>query len=140
MEENLIACPIDNKNLVEDAFEDVPEIFGNFYEGNGHREGGKRHLVGFVKIKDKEYPKCTNAEGYVDAKWHYGSNKVFIEILATNIFIDTFEEQKRYIFDYYKEQFKSWENEDNIGLRVKFSESGAVLTASFYTDMSDENL
>lgn len=137
---NFIPAPIDNKNLVEDAFEDANEIFGNFYEGKGHREKGLRHLVGFVQVFDKEYPQCVNTEGYVRAKWSFGDNKVEIEILANNPSMEDYEDTKKDICDYYKKQFKSWENEQNVGLRVEFLDYESGMYVSFFYDMDDPNL
>lgn len=137
---NYIPAPIDNKNLVEDAFEDATEIFGNFYEGRNHRENGKRHMVGFVKVYDEEFPKAINAECYVDATWVFGGNKVFIEVIGVNPCMDSFDEQRDLLFDYYEKQFKSWENEQNVGLRVEFKRNGDILEVRFYFDMDDPNL
>ena len=55
MEKNLIPAPIDNKNLMEDPFEDSEELFGNFFVGRDHRIGSKRHFVGIVDVYDEEF-------------------------------------------------------------------------------------
>jgi len=50
MKQKLIYAPIDNKNLLEDAFED--DVFGGFYAAPDHRKHNIRHLVGHVRTAD----------------------------------------------------------------------------------------
>lgn len=135
MEKNLIPAPIDNKNLMEDAFEDDNAIFGNFYDARGHRENGKRHMVGLVQVRDEQFPSCINAEGYVEASWNYGGNTVTIKIIGACTNIEDFDETRDIIFEYYKKQFKSWECEDNPGLEVRFGSEDDSLFAHFYFDI-----
>lgn len=134
---NYIPAPIDNKNLVEDAFEDATEIFGDFYDGKDHHVNGQRHLVGLVQIYDEEFPKCVNAEGYVEVWWKYGGNAVTIKVLANNPCMEDYEETCKDIFDYYKKQFKSWECESNPGLVVEFEDSEDSLFVAFYWNLDD---
>ena len=80
--ERLIPAPIDNKNLLEDPFED--EVFGNFYACCNHRKNGLRHLIG---IKD---------EAFVEVCWRFGSNQIEILVVAVNPCED-FEETSKEI-------------------------------------------
>lgn len=130
MEEKLMECPIDNKNLMEDPFED--EVFGDFLAARDHRESGVRHLIGFVQVKDEEFPSCTNAEGYVDVSWYYGSNSITIKVLGANTNIEAFDETRDEIFEYYKKLFKSWECEENENLVVRFGSENDSLFVHFY--------
>ena len=117
MEKNLMACPIDNKNLMEDPFED--EVFGDFLAARDHRENGVRHLIGLTEVHDEEFPKCVNYSAYTDASWFYGGNIVTIKVIAVEPTED-FDETRDGIFEYYKKLFKSWECEDNPNLVVGF--------------------
>jgi len=133
MEKNLIECPIDNKNLMEDPFEDSEELFGNFFVGRNHRVGSERHFVGVVEVYDEEFPKCVNSSGIVDASWNYGSNTVTIHLLAVSPCED-FDTQRDEIFEHYKKIFKSWECEENPGLVVRFGSENDKLYVHFYYD------
>ncbi len=135
MEKNLIPAPIDNKNLMEDPFEDSEELFGNFSAARDHREHGKRHLIGVCDVYDEDFPKCVNASGYVDASWRYGGNSVTIKLLAVSPCED-FDEQRDEIFNYYKKLFKSWECEENQGLVIRFGQECDTLYVHFYDDLT----
>ena len=115
MEKNLMACPIDNKNLLEDPFED--EVFGDFLAARDHRESGVRHLIGKVDVYDEEFPKCVNYTGIVDVSWFYGGNTVTIKVLAV-LGNQDFDESRDAIFEMYEKLFKSWECEENPDLVV----------------------
>lgn len=111
---------IDNKNLMEDPFED--EVFGDFYAAPDHRKNGVRHLVGIV------------GEAYVDASWIFGSHQVLIKVIAVNPFED-FDEVRSDVFNLYKKIFSSWQCEDNPDLVVEFSNSGKNLVVNFFFDV-----
>lgn len=132
MEKNLIPAPIDNKNLCEDPFED--DVFEDFYPAKDHREKGQRHLYGFVKVYDEEFPKCVNAEGHVEVSWKYGGNTIVIKLLANNPFCEEFEETFQDIAGYYKKLFKSWEDESSPDLAVRFGTENDSLYVHFYWD------
>lgn len=104
----LIPAPIDNKNLMEDAFED--DVFEDFYAAPDHRRDRNRHLVG------------TKGEAYVDVSWEYGSHAIQIKVIAVNP-IEDFKETSKNVLDDYKKEFSSWQCEGNPGLVVKFNES-----------------
>ena len=53
MEQKLIPAPIDNKNLLEDPFED--EVFGNFYACCNHRKNGLSALIEKYNIGKEIY-------------------------------------------------------------------------------------
>ena len=116
--ERIIPAPIDNKNLLEDPFED--EVFGDFYACCNHRKDGLRHLIG---MKD---------EAFVEVCWRFGSNQIEILVVAVNPCED-FEETSKEIYEEYKKEFSSWQCEDNPGLVVKFSgEKERRLFVSFF--------
>lgn len=133
MEKNLIPAPIDNKNLMEDPFEDSEELFGNFFVGRNHRVGSERHFVGVVEVYDEEFPKCVNSSGIVEAYWNYSSHSVAIRLLAVSPCED-FDTQRDEIFEHYKKIFKSWECEENPGLVVRFGSENDKLYVHFYYD------
>ena len=99
MEKNLIPALIDNKNLMEDAFEDDNEIFGNFYAAKDHRKNNVRHLLCWAHCID--YYNSPDAEGVIDVKWNFGGNIVVITLIAVPPSED-FEYVKEQIFDYFK--------------------------------------
>lgn len=120
----LIPAPIDNKNLLEDPFED--EVFRDFYAACNHRKkNGLRHLIG---MKD---------EAFVEVCWTYGTNQIEILVIAVNPCED-FEETSKEIYESYKNEFSAWQNENNPGLVVKFSgEETKRLFVSFYYEVED---
>ncbi len=131
-----IKAPIDNKNLMEDPFED--EVFcDGFLQAADHRKGGKRHLVGTKKVKDDKG--FTDAMGIVDVKWSYGDNCVTITILAIDGVATSYdwEEYRRMIFDDYRREFKSWECPENENLVVDFYELGNMLNVIFYWEVEN---
>lgn len=132
MEKNLIPAPIDNKNLMEDAFEDDNEIFGNFYAAKDHRKNNVRHLLCWAHCID--YYNSPDAEGVIDVKWNFGGNTVVITLIAVPPSED-FEYVKEQIFDYFKKQFQSWECEDNPGLTIRFGSENDSLYVHFYYDL-----
>ena len=121
-----IAAPIDNKNLMEDPFED--EVFGDFYAASDHRKGGKRHLIGHKTVIEDGI-ECE--DGIVDASWSYGDNSVTITLLAVPGTED-WEDTRRRIFDDYRKEFKAWECPENPGLVVEFYELIDRLNVIFY--------
>ena len=122
-----IAAPIDNKNLMEDPFED--EVFGDFMVAKDHRKKGVRHLTGCKAVSDEHGNPCSI--GIVDARWKWGDNCVTITLLAVPRTED-WEDTRRRIFDSYKQEFKAWECEDNPGLVVEFYELQDKLNVIFY--------
>lgn len=76
-----IAAPIDNKNLMDDPFED--EVFcDGFMHSYDHRDGkGTRHLIG---TKDVVEDGVVNETGLVDVCWKWGDNCVHITLLAVS--------------------------------------------------------
>jgi hypothetical protein len=131
MEKNLIPAPIDNKNLMEDPFED--EVFADFFAARDHRESGNRHLIGIVDVYDEEFPKCVNYSGYVDVSWSYGFNTVTIKVIAVSGSED-FEETRDAIHEHYKKLFNSWVCDDNPGLIVRYGSENDSLYVHFYFD------
>lgn len=115
MEKNLMACPIDNKNLLEDPFED--DVFGDFLAARDHRKKDERHLIGLTEVHDEEFPKCVNYSAYTDVSWYYGGNTVTIKVIGVAPSED-FDETRDEIFKYYEKLFKSWECEENPDLVV----------------------
>lgn len=123
MEKKLIPAPIDNKNLLEDPFEDG--VFRDFYACCNHRKKGLRHLLGI------------KGEAFVEVCWHFASNQIEILVVAVNPCED-FEETSKEIYEEYKKEFSSWQCEDNPGLVVKFSgEEMKRLFVSFYFEVED---
>lgn len=121
-----IAANIDNKNLMEDAFED--EVFGSFDAAHDHHKDGQRHLMGYKTVIEDGVA-CEIA--LVDAKWKHGENFISIHILAVQRSED-WATVRRYIFDAYKQEFKAWECEDNPDLKVEFYELQDMLNVIFY--------
>lgn len=117
-----IYAPIDNKNLMEDGFED--EVFRDFYWAPDHRTGSKRrHLIGIVKTE--------NYDAMVDVKWSFGGNSVDIQVVGLQPTEDK-DLVEQEVFDYYEQVFKAWECEDNEGLLVRTKRVLGILTVSFY--------
>lgn len=122
-----IAAPIDNKNLLEDPFED--EVFVDFYAAHDHRDGSRtRHLIGRKTVAE-DGVECES--GLVDVRWKYGDNCVTITLLSVPRTED-WEDTRRHIFDAYKQEFKAWECEDNPDLVVEFYELLDNLNVIFY--------
>ena len=128
-----IAAPIDNKNLMEDPFED--EVFGDFDAAYDHRDGSRtRHLIG-RKTVIEDGVECES--GVVDVRWKWGDNCVTITLLAVPKSED-WEETRRRIFDAYKREFKAWECEDNPDLVVEFYELQDKLNVIFYFNCDND--
>ena len=119
----LIEAPIDNKNLMEDPFED--EIFGDFYAAADHRKNGKRHLIGHKR----EWADC-----WLDVYWEYGWNTVRITVLAIPGHED-FVYVSHDVYDGVRKTFSEWECEDNPNLHVDFGLSGNTIYVHFFFDM-----
>lgn len=120
-----IYAPIDNKNLMEDPFED--EVFQDFYWAPDHRTGSKRrHLIGSVKTE--------NYDAMVDVKWCWGDNSIAIQVIAIQPAEDI-DEVRREVFNYYEQLFKSWQCEDNESLVVETKIVLGILTVSFYFEV-----
>ena len=125
----LIPAPIDNKNLMEDPFED--EVFGDFYAAIDHRDGSRsRHLYGSLKLDTDEY----YVDGVVEAKWSFGGHEVIISLKAVPPTEDM-EQMRDDCYKYYENLFKSWECEDNEGLVVKTSRMYDNLYVKFYFEV-----
>lgn len=122
-----ISAPIDNKNLMEDPFED--EVFRDFYAAYDHRKNNRRHLIGHKTVKDMFGMDCE--DGIVDVAWHYGDASITITLLAVPGTED-WENTRDYIFEDYRRTFKAWECPENEGLRVKFYELRNQLNVIFY--------
>lgn len=117
-----IYAPIDNKNLMEDPFED--EVFRDFYWAPDHRTGSKRrHLIGSVKTE--------NYDAMVDVKWHWGDHSIDIQVIAIQPTEDI-DDVRREVFDHYEQTFKAWQCEDNEDLVVETKRVLGILTVSFY--------
>ena len=135
MEKKLIPAPIDNKNLMEDAFED--DVFKDFYASVQHRNpyehsGMVRHLIGNVRMDNEDW----YFDSIVDAYWIYGTNKVEIKVIATSPTED-FQEMCRNTLDYYADLFKKWENPDNENLRVQFRRQCNSLFVEFFFEVEE---
>lgn len=125
MEKELIAAPIDNKNLMEDAFED--NEFQDFYWAPDHRKGDKRrHLVGTVKTE--------NYDAFVDVKWCWGGNSIDIQVIGYQPTEDI-DDVRREVFDYYERVFKALQCEDNPDLTVETKRVLGILAVSFYFEV-----
>lgn len=130
-----ILCPIDNKNLLEDAFD---EIIEDLFEAPDHYKGDHRHKIGTLQLKDGDG--ILICEACVDVSWRFGDNAVEIQILAFNEHVNDLEETKQAVFSYYARYFKEWENEANEGLRVEYGEmynSVPTLRVWFYHAVED---
>ena len=118
----LIEAPIDNKNLMEDPFED--EIFADFYSAPDHGTNGHRHLIGYKK----EWSDC-----YLDVYWEYGWNTVRITVLAIPGHED-FEYVSNEVYDAVRKEFSSWEGDDSH-IHVDFGLLGNTIYVHFFFDM-----
>ena len=129
-EKKMLPAQIDNKNLLEDPFED--EVFGDFYAASDHRDGSRtRHLFGSLKLDTDDY----YVDGFVEAMWKYGEAWLRISLKAVPPTED-FEEMRKDCYEYYTKIFKSWECPDNEGLVVKTSViAGSVLLIRFYFEV-----
>lgn len=116
MATKLIPAPIDNKNLLEDPFED--DVFGNFYAARDHRDSSRsRHLIGNLKINTDDL----YIDAIIEVLWKYGNNTICIKMLACPPTED-FDEMLKDVRKYYEQIFKEWENPDNENLKVMFVE------------------
>ncbi len=130
-----IAAPIDNKHLMEDAFEEVFE--DGFYAAQDHGRNHVRHLVGCKSVKEDNVA-CES--GIVDVQWMFGDNAVRITLLAIGEYnCDLqWEETRRIILNDYCKVFKEWEDPDR-DIKVEFYELKNTLTVLFYYENEDEN-
>ena len=124
-----IVAPIDNKNLLEDPFED--EVFGDFYQAYDHRDGTTRHLLGIKDVMEE------GIGAIVDVRWKWGDNCIHISLLAVSGCANSndWEDARKYIFDDYRRIFKEWECPENEGLRVEFYELCNQLNVIFYFEI-----
>lgn len=99
---------IDNKNLLEDGFED--DLFRDFYPATDHRKNNVRHLVGNVEVKEDKTPIC---DAYVDVIWHFGDAAITITMLGCNPFCDEVDVQFEELCKFYESKFKEWEDASN---------------------------
>ena len=128
--ERLIPAPIDDKNLLEDPFED--EVFGDFLQASDHRkETNKRHLIGSLHV-DTYDTDGLYIDGFVDVKWQWGTNTICIELIACPASEDFFSMREDFA-RYYTNVFKGWENPDNPALVVKTTQEENKLYVSFFT-------
>lgn len=118
----LIDATIDNKNLMEDPFED--EIFGDFYAAPDHRKDGYRHLIGHKK----EWADC-----YLDVFWKYGWSTITITVLAIPGH-EYFDNVSREVYNAVRKEFSEWEVDDSH-LHVDFGLSGNTIYVHFFFDM-----
>lgn len=118
-----IAAPIDNKNLLEDPFEDG--VFGDFYAAPDHRKHNLRHLIGSVETE--------NYDAFVDVWWHYSNHMISIRLLGYQSQEDL-DEVREEVMTHYERVFKEWQCDDNPGLIVetKRMPDPNVMTVSFY--------
>ena len=124
-----IYAPIDNKNILEDPFED--DVFKDFYWGPDHRTGTKRrHLIGSVKTE--------NYDAMVDVKWSFGDAAIDIQVIAIQPTEDI-DDVRREVFDHYEQVFKAWQCEENEGLVVETKRVLGILTVSFYFECEDKD-
>ena len=122
----LIPAPIDNKNLLEDPFED--EVFGDFYACKDHRDGSfTRHLFGTLSLNTDD---CY-VDGFVEVNWKFGGHEVIISLKAVPQTEDI-EQMRDDCYRYYEKLFKSWECEDNEDLVVKTTRKYDKLHVRFY--------
>lgn len=120
-----IYAPIDNKNLMEDPFED--EVFQDFYWAPDHTPWSKRrHLIGSVKTE--------NYDAMVDVRWCWGDHSIAIQVIAIQPTEDI-DEVRREVFNYYEQLFKSWQCEDNESLVVETKIVLGILIVSFYFEV-----
>ena len=125
----LIPAPIDNKNLLEDPFED--EVFADFYACKDHRDGSRtRHLMGTLNLDSDDY----YVDGFMEVNWKFGGHKVIISLKAVPQTEDI-EQMRDDCYKYYENLFKSWECEDNEGLVVKTSRMYDNLYVKFYFEV-----
>ncbi len=100
---------IDNKNLLEDGFED--ELFGDLMPATDHRKNNNvRHLIGSKQIKEDKSLVC---DAIVEAKWNFGDAAITITMLACNPFCDNEADQRDTLFKYYESKFKESEQASN---------------------------
>ena len=117
-----IYAPIDNKNLMEDGFED--NVFRDFYWAPDHRKKKCRHLIGMVKTE--------NYDAMVEVKWNFGDSAIEIMVVGLQPTED-YEFVRNEVFDHYERVFKAWQCEDNPGLIVETKRFlGSILRVSFY--------
>ena len=121
-----IYAPIDNKNLMEDAFED--DVFNGFYAAPEHRKHNLRHLVGGVKTE--------NYDAIVDAWWNFGDNMLSIRLLGY-MPQEYVKDVRGEIFDHYEQLFKAWQCDENPGLVVGTMRipDKNILVVSFYFEV-----
>lgn len=121
----LIPAPIDNKNLLEDAFED--NEFQGFYVGNGNSQV-RRHLIGTVETE--------NYKAIVSASWRYGDFRIAIEMVGIQP-SEEYDLVRDEVFDYYDKAFKTLQCDDNPDLVVKTDKKHDILTVSFYFEVDE---
>ena len=118
-----IYAPIDNKNLMEDAFED--DVFQDFYAAPDHRKNNLRHLIGSVKTE--------NYDAIVDVWWYYADHAISIQLLGYPPQEDL-NDVREEVMTHYERVFKAWQCDDNPGLVVKTMRmtDPNILMVSFY--------
>lgn len=120
-------APIDNKNLMEDAFLD--DVFADFCMAKDHFKNHNRHLIGNKTVFDENGIPCES--GLVDVAWNFGENNIRITLLAVP-YVEDWYSVREWIFEDYKKTFKSWECEDNPDLVVDFFQMHDTLSVIFY--------
>lgn len=116
-----VLAPIDNKNLMEDAFED--EVFRDFYWAPDHGRKKHRRLIGSVKTE--------NYDAIVEAKWCFGDAAIEIMVVGLQPAED-YDSVRDEVFAHYEKIFKAWQCEDNEDLVVETKRMLGILSVSFY--------
>lgn len=125
-----IYAPIDNKNLMEDPFED--EVFRDFYAAWDHRNrNGVRHLFGHCEDDEQMY------DAIVEVKWHYGDAAITITVLAVPGTED-YDEVRDNIFAHYERVFKEWECPENENLHVGFKCFDNAMEVTFWWEVEKQ--
>lgn len=119
----MIPAPIDNKNLMEDSFED--DIFSGFYEAFGHGYYGQRHLIGM------------KGDAYVDVKWHYASNEMLVQVIAVKRSED-FDSVSDEVLCEYERIFSEFECDENPGLVVELIKDRTLHRLGIIFNFKDE--
>ena len=126
----LIPAPIDDKNLMEDSFED--EVFADFHECADHHESGKRHLMGRLDVLEESNDNLEiYIDAYIDVAWQFGGNTVCITLLACPV-SDCFDTMSEDLATYYTREFKKWECPDNEYLVVQTRHENNKVYISFF--------
>ena len=126
-------APIDNKDLMEDGFED--DIFRDFYPAPDHRQKNNvRHLVGLLHLGYR-------CDAILDVHWHFGDAAITITMLAANPFCDSHDEQMNEVLCHYEQVFREMErgcNENcapDVTYHIDLKRDGYKIEVSFWTEV-----